>query len=99
MSFHDELDGRQRCRGADIRLFFPETAGKHDCGRAKELCACCPFRKPCLAYALAHNVAGVWGGLTQRERRVLQKARGITPIPVQIPNALTGARRNRYPTS
>lgn len=94
-TFHEQLDGRQHCRGA-LALFFPKTRTKRDARRAKELCAGCPFRAPCLQYALRYNLAGIWGGTTQAERRAYQRLHHIDPLPVQIPNALTGARRNRF---
>lgn len=96
-TFHDQLDGRQHCRG-NLALFFPKTRAKRDADKAKALCAGCPFRWPCLRYALAYDLAGIWGGLTQTERRTAQRLGGVHPIPVQIPNALTGARRNRFPS-
>ena len=39
------------------------------------MCARCPVRQPCLEYALSNRiVSGIWGGLTERERRPLQSA-------------------------
>lgn len=45
---------------------------------AVDLCAACPFRRPCLAYALTVDVIGVWGGTTHLERKRLRKQHGIT---------------------
>ena len=40
--------------------------------QAREMCFHCPVRLECLADALdAHVQFGVWGGLTERERRAL----------------------------
>jgi WhiB family transcriptional regulator, redox-sensing transcriptional regulator len=59
------------CRGADLEVFFPgrgETAGP-----ARQVCAACPVRQPCLDYAITNRIVhGIWGGLTGRERRALQ---------------------------
>ncbi|OPC85346.1 hypothetical protein B4N89_27355 [Embleya scabrispora] len=33
------------------------------------ICRTCPVRNPCLAHALAHDEQGVWGGLTEDERK------------------------------
>lgn len=96
MNFHDLLDGREHCRGADLAMFFPRSGSLEAARDAKRICAGCPLRKPCLAYALHHQLAGIWGGTTQRERRRMQKARGITPIPVRALPEFTGARRNRF---
>jgi WhiB family transcriptional regulator, redox-sensing transcriptional regulator len=44
--------------------------------RAKSLCRGCPVRTECLADALDNRVEfGVWGGLTERERRALLRRR------------------------
>jgi WhiB family transcriptional regulator, redox-sensing transcriptional regulator len=52
--------------------FFPE---KGDSVReAKRICSDCDVRAECLDYALAHNERfGVWGGLSERERRRLRR--------------------------
>lgn len=43
---------------------------------AKAICSMCPVRTDCLEFALASDSArGVWGGLTQNERRKLQAER------------------------
>jgi WhiB family redox-sensing transcriptional regulator len=56
------------CRGGDADVFF--ASGGTQEYRAKAVCRACPVRFECLAYALKHRVEhGVWGGLTDRERR------------------------------
>jgi WhiB family redox-sensing transcriptional regulator len=62
---------RAACRGADLNLFFPELG--ESAGPARQVCATCPVRQPCLDYALSNGIAhGIWAGLTERERRALQ---------------------------
>ena len=58
------------CRNTDSDLFFaPGGIQEH---RAKAVCRSCPVRWECLAYALRYRVEhGLWGGLTERERRKL----------------------------
>lgn len=76
------LDGSQMCATTDPELFFSTGKG-FDPRPAKELCARCPLRRPCLAYALTHAVEGVWGGTTEDERRELRTRYAIgRPIPV-----------------
>ena len=61
-----------RCRGADDEL-FPE--GKQQ-KRATAICVGCPVRAECLAEALDNRIEwGVWGGMTERERRALLRQR------------------------
>jgi len=65
-----EWEGAAACRRADSDLFF--TAGTASELSAKAVCRECPVRWECLAYALRHRVEhGVWGGLSERERRKL----------------------------
>lgn len=66
------------CRHADPELFFPATTGITAAGLAEEakaVCACCPVRAACLAYALAtRQPYGVWGGATEKERRAINRS-------------------------
>lgn len=56
------------CADADPELFFSPGAFEHKI--AKGICRLCSVRKQCLRYALEVPVDhGVWGGLTERERR------------------------------
>jgi WhiB family redox-sensing transcriptional regulator len=64
---------RAACRSVDPELFFPVSeigpAGRQ-VARAKAVCSACRVRQPCLEYALStRQVHGVWGGLTEEERR------------------------------
>lgn len=61
-----------RCRDMADAL-FPE--GK-DQKRARSVCMGCPVRSRCLAEALDNRIEwGVWGGMTERERRALLRTR------------------------
>ena len=54
--------------------FFP--ARGESVREAKAVCAQCPVRRECLEFALRLKVAhGVWGGLSERERRTLRRDR------------------------
>ncbi len=71
-----QQDWRQAaaCRGADVDIFFPVS--EDDAGAAKAICATCPVREPCLEFALeVRQLEGVWGGLTDTERRRLRRRR------------------------
>lgn len=68
----EEWTLKAKCRGLADAL-FPE--GK-DQKRARAVCMGCAVRSHCLAEALDHRIEwGVWGGLTERERRQLLRQR------------------------
>lgn len=59
------------CGQVDWGLFFPEKGGSTR--EAKGICQACDVRDECLGYAQAHNIRdGIWGGMSDRERRFLQ---------------------------
>jgi WhiB family transcriptional regulator, redox-sensing transcriptional regulator len=65
-----------RCLGADPELFYPPPESEDGGEAAKEICAVCPVREPCLEHAItAREKQGVWGGLDERERRRLVRQR------------------------
>jgi WhiB family redox-sensing transcriptional regulator len=56
----------------DPDAFYPEKGGPTQKGKA--VCGRCDVRAACLAYALDRNEPyGIWGGLSVRERRRLQR--------------------------
>lgn len=62
-----------RCAETDPESYFPEKGGSTR--QAKKTCRSCEVRIDCLAYALAHDERfGIWGGLSERERRKLRQA-------------------------
>jgi WhiB family redox-sensing transcriptional regulator len=65
------------CSGYDPELFFPagETGpAAEQIRQAKRVCASCEVQDDCLTYAVETNqVAGVWGGLTEDERRPVRR--------------------------
>lgn len=64
----DDWTLKARCRGMQDQL-FPEGA---DQKRARAVCMGCAVRSECLAEALDNRIEwGVWGGMTERERRQL----------------------------
>ncbi len=70
---------RARCKDEDPELFFPVgTAGPAlaQIDAAKAVCSRCEVRAECLEWAMATGQdAGVWGGLSEEERRGLRRAR------------------------
>ena len=63
---------RALCSQTDPEAFFPEKGGSTR--EAKRICEGCEVRSECLDYALANDERfGIWGGLSERERRKLKK--------------------------
>jgi WhiB family redox-sensing transcriptional regulator len=61
------------CRNGDPDRLFVTGAEQRD---ARAICRGCPVLTQCLSYALDERVEfGVWGGMTERERRAMLKAR------------------------
>jgi len=64
------------CAGLDPELFFPHPEDKAGIEAAKEVCWECSLREECLELAMSHNEPlGVWGGLSEAERRSLKRQR------------------------
>lgn len=72
------------CTGYDVSLWFPyfdkETATgpiikqvQQNSARAKRICNTCSKKTECLAYGLQHELWGIWGGFTERERKSLRR--------------------------
>ena len=61
-----------RCKGLEETMFAEGAKQKRAC----MICAGCPVRMECLAEALDNQIEwGVWGGMTERERRQLLRQR------------------------
>jgi WhiB family redox-sensing transcriptional regulator len=66
---------RALCAQTDPEAFFPEKGGSTR--EAKRICTGCEVRAECLEYALEHDERfGIWGGLSERERRRLKRRAG-----------------------
>lgn len=60
------------CAQTDPEAFFPEKGGSTR--EAKRICVGCTVKAECLEYALAKDERfGIWGGLSERERRRLKR--------------------------
>ncbi|GGH37621.1 WhiB family transcriptional regulator [Microbacterium album] len=60
------------CAQTDPEAFFPEKGGSTR--DAKRICSSCDVRAECLEYALQNDERfGIWGGLSERERRKLKR--------------------------
>ncbi|WP_406151267.1 WhiB family transcriptional regulator [Streptomyces sp. NBC_01012] len=75
----DDWRTHAACREEDPDLFFPIGSGGPallQTQEAKAVCGACPVQERCLAWALEKGqVAGVWGGTDEDERRALRRRR------------------------
>jgi WhiB family redox-sensing transcriptional regulator len=70
---------RGGCRGVDPEIFYPPEDDEDAAEPAKAICEACPVREVCLEHAIARREKlGVWGGLSERERRRLLRQRRKT---------------------
>jgi len=90
MSWELDWSRRAACRTTNPDELFVQGAAQN---RAKVVCQGCPVRTECLADALDNRVEfGVWGGMTERERRALLRRRpNVTSW-----QALLSAAREQY---
>lgn len=73
MGWVTDWSAQAACRTTDPDELFVQGAAQN---RAKAVCTGCPVRTECLADALDNRVEfGVWGGMTERERRALLRRR------------------------
>jgi WhiB family redox-sensing transcriptional regulator len=73
MSWNEMWANVALCKESAPDELFVRGAEQH---KAKVVCGACPVRAECLAEALDNEIEwGVWGGLTERERRALLRQR------------------------
>lgn len=73
MIWKSEWAAGAACNGTNPDELFVQGAAQN---RAKMVCMGCEVRTECLADALDNRVEfGVWGGMTERERRALLRRR------------------------
>jgi WhiB family redox-sensing transcriptional regulator len=78
------------CLGVDPDLFFPERGASTR--EAKEVCRGCVVRDDCLEYALGNGEKfGIWGGMSERERRRIRRQRALAREAVTITGTVHSA--------
>lgn len=69
----DQWERKSLCAQTDPEAFFPEKGGSTR--DAKRICQRCPVIGDCLNAALSRDERfGIWGGLSERERRRLKRS-------------------------
>ena len=78
---YPKTTGFEPCAVTDPELWFPERSNQYMkiAATAKQLCQSCPIMFECAEYAIGTDVDGIWGATDERQRRTIQKARGIEP--------------------
>ncbi len=72
MAWQDDAN----CKGANADLFFPERGASTR--SAKAICRECRVRADCLEFAIQTGEKfGIWGGMSERERRRVRRERQI----------------------
>jgi WhiB family redox-sensing transcriptional regulator len=75
------------CKGM-TDMFFGEKLDYHLRQKALATCASCPVIEPCREYALKLSqhlrLQGVWGGLTQKQRRIILKEMKIKIVEEEL---------------
>ncbi len=86
--WNDDWASMAVCKQAAPDELFVRGAEQH---RAKLVCGGCPVRTECLAEALDNQIEwGVWGGMTERERRaILRKRPNVTSWRTLLETAMT----------
>lgn len=87
---------RALCPQTDPDAFFPEKGGSTK--EAKKICLGCPVKQQCLQWALDNDERfGIWGGLSERERRRLKRGIDIRPAQDDEPERVAAiAAANGY---
>jgi WhiB family transcriptional regulator, redox-sensing transcriptional regulator len=71
--WNQDWSAQAACRGQQPDKLFVRGAEQN---KAKQVCGACTVRTECLAEALDNQIEwGVWGGMTERERRALLRRR------------------------
>ena len=78
----DDWQEEGLCRGLDPEMFYPSRGVRTNTVRA--ICDECPVRHPCAEWGIAHEGYGLWGGLSERQRMIIRRERGIS---IQAPGA------------
>ena len=88
---------RALCGQVGDDFWFPEKGGSTL--EAKRVCGACEVRQSCLDYALDHDEKfGVWGGMSERERRRLRRDRPRSqPRRAKANTRPSSERPSRFP--
>lgn len=69
------------CIGIPTSTFFPDRYDAATLAAARKVCRSCPLIEPCAEWGIRHEMHGVWGGLSERQREHARAKRGLTNFP------------------
>lgn len=78
VDFFAHSDGQQwmleaACAGRGSEEFFPDESDGETAVPAIKVCTDCIVQDECLQYALRHADVGVWGAMSERQRKLHKK--------------------------
>lgn len=82
------------CKDQPAHIFFPDT-GEMD-WRAAALCSHCPVLLDCRTWGLHHEDDGIWGGISENERRIIRRRQGIRLRTVTAADSTWRQQRAAY---
>lgn len=89
------------CRGVSVHLFYPERWDNESIANAIAVCNTCLVKQHCLDEALEKREPGVWGGMSERQRRIMAARNGrrpyLTPITHGTDKGYRMHRRRKDP--
>lgn len=84
-------DGTGNCVGVDPDVFFVSRGHNDDAQHAVAICQGCPLIEPCANHGIKHELFGVWGGLTGKDRRAIRRGDRVGQPRPKTRNALQEA--------
>lgn len=78
MTPYPHVDDRAPCRHGDPNRWWPtRLTNRAILQPVLDECARCPFLAPCRRWAVLHEMDGVWGGTTPKDRKKIRKHLGL----------------------
>jgi WhiB family redox-sensing transcriptional regulator len=66
------------CAEISVDLFFPEVGDSLSVIRQlKNVCKLCPHQQECAEWGIQNERYGVWGGLSEKDRKAIRRQRNI----------------------
>lgn len=87
--FTDQQLELANCKDTDPDLFFPDDEGKYlkkTVKLVKDICNGCEVKDLCLQIAIADEMRGIWGGMTEIERTMFVRGTSFRPRKVSAKN-------------